>query len=138
VQLFNTHVRQLHAKQLDALRSLFQKNAPSLATAFTALPLPSLLSSLPVTKLQLDVRSLEQQFDEWQRERTEEARKAFDEMLNENAFIEFWGRLGKIGGKGVDSGISTDDIEEDGNNVDMKELAKTVDVQVIILISICL
>jgi hypothetical protein len=54
-----------------------------------------------VTKLGLDVRSLEHEFEKWQRERTGEARKAFDEMLAENSFVEFWGKLKKIGGEGV-------------------------------------
>lgn len=62
-----------------------------------------------------------------------EARKAFDEMMGENAFVEFWGRLGKIGGAGVDGSIQNDDIGEDegedGVRVDMKELAKGVDVK---------
>lgn len=52
-------------------------------------------------------------------------------MLRENAFVEFWGRLGKIGGRGVDDGIKADDLGEDadGDRVDMKELAKHVDLK---------
>jgi len=74
---------------------------------------------------------LEQNFDIWQRKRLQDARKSFDEMLTENSFVEFWGRLGKIGGKGIDDSIGTDDIEEsEGEKVDMKTLAKHVDVQV--------
>ncbi len=54
-------------------------------------------------------------------------------MLTENAFVEFWGRLGKIGGEGVDGGVKADDLGEGegeggGGNVDMKVLAKNVDV----------
>lgn len=70
------------------------------------------------------------------RERRAEARKDFDKMLSENAFVDFWGRLGKIGGKGVDEGIRADDIGEDEgageegqSMVDMKALAKTVDLK---------
>lgn len=67
-----------------------------------------------------------------------EARKAFDEMLAENSFVEFWGRLGKIGGEGVDGGIeggiALDDLGEsevnsEGPKVDMKALAKNVDIK---------
>lgn len=73
---------------------------------------------------------LEEVYQRWQRERTQDARRAFDEMLNENAFVEFWGRLGKIGGKGIDESIKADDIGEDAEeNVDMKVLAKTVDLK---------
>lgn len=108
---------------------MFLSHSSSLATPFTALPISSVLSSSPTTKLGYDIRRLEDEYERWQRERTQEARRAFDEMLGENAFVEFWGRLGKIGGKGVDEGIKADDIGEDSEEVvDMKVLAKTVDL----------
>lgn len=59
-------------------------------------------------------------------------------MLSENAFVEFWGRLGKLEGEGVEGGVSggiaTDDLgEEEGvggiQRVDMKALAKNVDLK---------
>jgi hypothetical protein len=55
-------------------------------------------------------------------------------MLGENSFVEFWGRLGKIGGEGVNSSVKIDgdDIGEgDGEEekVDMKALAKNVDIR---------
>lgn len=57
-------------------------------------------------------------------------------MLSENAFLEFWGRLGKIGGKGVDETILNDDIGEEegeeGERVDMKKLAKGIDIKEIV------
>jgi hypothetical protein len=92
-----------------------------------------LLVSLPVTKLGLGLKALGSEFETWQRERTHEARMAFDEMLAENSFVEFWGRLGKIGGEGVDGGVKADEMEDDegeggGGKVDMKVLAKSVDV----------
>ena len=77
---------------------------------------------------------LEGEFDKWQRTRTTEARKAFDDMLQENSFVEFWGRLGKLGGEGVEGGVKRDEDEDDdageggGGNVDMKKLAKSVDI----------
>lgn len=112
------------------MHALFESHAPSLATPFTSLPVTSLLSSLPATKLGFDIQKLEDEYEKWQRERTQKARQAFDEMLTENAFVEFWGRLGKIGGKGVDEGIRADDIGEDDEQlVDMKALAKTVDLK---------
>jgi hypothetical protein len=93
-----------------------------------------LLSSHPVRNLGFDMDSLEHEFEKWQRERTAESRKAFDEMLAENSFVEFWGRLSKIGGEGVDGGVKADDPEEDegeggGGKVDMKALARNVDVE---------
>ncbi|KAK7695992.1 hypothetical protein QCA50_000632 [Cerrena zonata] len=129
LHLFHSHVGQLRAKHLAGLYSLFTAHAPSLATPFTDLPVSSLVQSPPVAKLGFNIDRLEDEFEKWQRERTEQARRDFDEMLNENAFIEFWGRLGKIGGKGVDETIKADDIGEDSEEVvDMKQLAKTVDL----------
>ncbi|KAH9045350.1 Hsp90 protein-domain-containing protein [Lactarius pseudohatsudake] len=132
--LFQAHVNQLRAKHLDNLQALFLSNAPSLATQFTALPVSSLLSSLPATKMGYDVFKLEQEFDQWQLTRTTGAREAFNDMLSENSFVEFWGRLRKIGGEGTDGGVKRDDDgDEDegeggGGNVDMKKLAKNVDI----------
>lgn len=133
LRLFHIHVAHLRSRHMDGLRALFETYAPSLATGFSALPLPSLLASLPVTRLGFDIKALESEFEKWQRERTHEARKAFDEMLAENSFVEFWGRLGKIGGEGVDGGVKADETGDDegeggGGRVDMKALAKNVDV----------
>lgn len=130
LHLFHSHVDRLRSRHLASLHALFESHAPSLATPFTALPVPSLLSSLPATKLGLDVRRLEDEYAKWQRQRTEGARTAFDAMLSENAFVEFWGRLGKIGGKGVDESIKVDDLGEESEElVDLKVLAKTVDLK---------
>jgi len=136
LQLFHSHIAHLRSKHLSNLHALFESHAPSLATNFEALPLSSLLSALPVTKLGFDTDTLESEFDKWQRERTQKARMAFDEMLSENSFVEFWGRLKKIGGEGVDGGVKVDEEElaEDegehgGGKVDMKALAKNVDIE---------
>lgn len=133
VHLFQSHVGQLRSKHISNLHALFEAHSPSLATPFSALPLQSLLSSLPVVKLGLDIASLEHEYEKYQQDRTTSARAEFDEMLKENAFMDFWGRLGKIGGEGVDGGVQADDLGEDegeggGGKVDMKALAKSVDV----------
>ena len=57
------------------------------------------------------------------------ARNAFDEMLAENSFVKFWGRLGKMGENELESYVKVedDDIGEvDDNKVDMKTLAKNI------------
>ena len=128
------HVGGLRPKYLDSLHALFVSHSPLLATEFSALPVTSLLSSLPATKLEFDVFRLEEEFDRWQRTRTTEARKVFDDMLHENSFVEFWGRLSKLGGEGADGGVKREDDdgegegEAGGGNVDMKKLAKSVDI----------
>jgi hypothetical protein len=119
---------------LDSLHALFLSHSPSLAAEFGALPVASLHSSLPATKLGFDVFKLEEEFNRWQRIRTTEARKSFDDMLHENSFVEFWGRLGKLGGEGVEGGVQRDEVGDEGEgeggggNVDMKKLAKSVDI----------
>ncbi|KDQ64486.1 hypothetical protein JAAARDRAFT_117992 [Jaapia argillacea MUCL 33604] len=135
LHLFHTHIAQLRSKHLDALHALFSCHAPSLATPFSSLPLESILNSLPANKLGLDDGRLENEYDLWQRERTSEARKAFDVMLHENSFVEFWGRLRNLGGEGVEGGVKADDagLEEDegeagGGKADMKVLAKSIDI----------
>jgi len=133
LHLFHTHIGRLRSRHMDSLHALFKSYAPSLATTFTSLPLPSLLASLPVTKLGFDINTLEDEFEKWQRERNLQARKEFGEMLAENSFIEFWGRLGKLGGEGVDGGVKAEGMGEDegeggGGKVDMKALARGVDV----------
>ncbi|KAF9780106.1 hypothetical protein BJ322DRAFT_1101483 [Thelephora terrestris] len=136
LHIFHDHVGKLRHKHIQSLHALFGSHTPNLATTFSALPVDTLLSSLPATKLGFRKRDLEHEFERWQRERNTEARMAFDEMMGENSFIEFWGRLGKIGGAGVDSSIQNDDIgEEEGEGeerVDMKKLAKGVDVKEIL------
>ena len=133
LHLFHAHVGQLRAKHLANLHALLTSHAPSLSTSFGELPVTSILSSLPATKLGFDVHALEDEYERWNRERTTEARKAFDEMLAENSFVEFWGRLGKIGGQGVDKTILADDIGEDDEElVDMKVLAKSVDLKEVV------
>ncbi|KAF8897518.1 Hsp90 protein-domain-containing protein [Infundibulicybe gibba] len=133
IHLFNDHLAHIRSKYMMNLHALLDTHAPSLATSFNELPLPLLEASIPFAKLDLNLERLEQEFERWQRERTTGARKSFEEMLGENSFIDFWGRLGKIGGEGVEGGVKADDLGEDegeggGGKVDMKALAKSVDV----------
>lgn len=53
-------------------------------------------------------------------------------MMKENSFVEFWGRLRKMGDQGIGSGLQIDDEdigEESEEKVDMKALAKNVDIK---------
>lgn len=130
-------MNQLRLKHLDNLHSLFEAHTLTLATDFSALPVESLTRSLPTTKLGFGVDSLKKEFEKWQREGTSVARKAFDDMLTENAFVEFWGRLSKLSGEGVDGGVKAEELDGDegegfGGKVDMKALAKNVDLSDIV------
>jgi len=142
LHLFQAHLSTLRSKHLTALHALFETHAPSLATPFSTLPLSLIQASQPAQRLGLggdaDERDLEAEYDRWQRTRFTAARQAFDVLLAENAFVEFWGRLGKMGGEGVDGAtmkevkVEMDDVGEasvgDEGKVDMKALAKSVDV----------
>ncbi|KAF9259497.1 HSP90-domain-containing protein [Marasmius fiardii PR-910] len=134
LHLFHSHVAHLRSKHMDNLRALFESLAPSLVTEFRDLSLETLLNSLPVVKLELDIDALNREFDRWQRERKQKARLAFDDMMKENSFVSFWGKLNKIGGEGVDGGVKRDEDgdgdegEGGGGKVDMKVLAKNIDV----------
>lgn len=75
---------------------------------------------------------LEMEFDRWQRQRNIDSRQAFDHMLEENAFLEFWGRMSKVGGEGIEGGVKIEDEDEEGGEggggkADMKKLAKQID-----------
>lgn len=108
IQLFHTHIAHLRDKHMRNLHALLISHTPSLATKFSDLPLSSLLAAVPVARLGFDARALEHEFERWQRERTHEARAAFDQMLHDNSFVDFWGRLGKIGGEGIEGGVQAE------------------------------
>lgn len=130
----------LRSKHLTALHTLFAAHAPALTTKFTDLPVTSIRTSLPAQKLRLDSDSdaLEAEFEGWSRARASQAERDFQEMLNENAFVEFWGRVRKMqesGEGGMKVEVGADDLagEEDGDDdrekLDLKALAKSIDVQ---------
>lgn len=134
IRLFHAHTGHLRAKQITNLHALFEAHAPSLATSFASLPIDTLLASAPVARLGYEEDQLQNEFEKWQRERTTQARAAFDEMMAENSFVEFWGRLGKIGGQSVGESLKLDgddigEAGEDDEKVDMKTLAKSVDIR---------
>jgi len=141
--LFHRHVAALRAKHTAALHALFAAHAPTLDTPFSALPLSSIQTSLPATKLRYDAehdeigRALEQEYRSWRNQRIVQAEKEFQEMLDENAFVEFWGRVRKMkegtdGGMKVDVGaedLAGEEDNGDGEKADLKTLAKSIDVK---------
>jgi hypothetical protein len=104
---------------------------------------------LPVTKLDFTRSQIEREFEKWQSERYKIAQREFEELLGENNFLEFWGKVRKsaittetvarnvassdgLDKKGMEVKIENDDLigeeDEDASAVDMREMAKTVDV----------
>ena len=135
--LFSKHVAALRKKHLEALHSLFEAHAPGLHAEFSELPISSIQASLPTQKLRLDKNSeaLESEYRQWRQERVARAEREFREMLNENSFVEFWGRVRKMreetnGTIKVEIGAEDLPGEDDASGrVDLKTLAKSVDVQ---------
>lgn len=100
----------------------------------------SIQTSLPAQKLRLHDNSeaLAQEYSTWRAIRKAQATRDFQEMLDENAFVEFWGRVRKMseekeGGMKVEVGAEdlAGEEEEEGENgkIDLKALAKSVDVR---------
>lgn len=161
---FATHIDHLRTRYITQLHALFEAHSTGLNMPAEALP-KSVRGSLPAVKLGFvsgepetqgpddqcdeddnddeDVptnrsrlnRGLADEYARWQRTKVTEARLAFDALLSENSFVEFWGRLAKMGGEGVGGGVPIDEDDEEneegeggGGKVDMKALAKNVDV----------
>lgn len=137
-RLFVQHTIHIAAKYRTALEALFLHHAPLLSATFTSLPeasVKSLESSLPATKLGLRSNdgSMHRAFDQWMTHRTGTARQDFQKLLEENSFVEFWGKVGKIEGRAADGGIVpgedddlTDEGEQGGGKADLKTLARVI------------
>ncbi|KAG8987007.1 hypothetical protein FRB93_004975 [Tulasnella sp. JGI-2019a] len=144
VNLFDTHVGKVRQKQLSALHAVFEGYTPGLDAQFKDLP-PSVAKSVPATKLGFGDQSpaseneLRMIYEDWQRDRAKRARAEFDELLEENSFVEFWGGLGKMnggkdGGDGtIVAGVDATDEKEEGEEgeggggrADLKALARSI------------
>lgn len=132
------HLSHIVGKHRTALQALFLTYAPLLSATFSSLPAEtkaSLDKSLPATKLGLrsDDGSMHRVFDEWMSNRTSTSRHDFQKLLEENSFVEFWGKVGKIEGKsdgnmipGDDDDDAMDEAEQAGGKADLKALAKGI------------
>lgn len=154
-ELFTSHVSRIREKYLKMLHGLFAAHTPSINARWVELDESTrraIRRSLPVTKLGLypdsdgkdsdsdddmirrrsSDRDIESEFEKWQRVRNADARRAFDEMLGENAFVEFWGRMNKAGEAGTDiPGVEEEEEAEgegSGGKADLKKLAKSIDI----------
>ncbi len=146
--LFEEHMRNLAEKRRTALYAAFARAAENLDDT-PEVSLPLIKDDSEVERLGLlefakheaclrhrrgDIRTddaLAEEFDLWQERRFKDARAAFDEMLKENSFVEFWGRLrqsrkqqeeatgGKDAPKGGLAGGDESDEELEKDVVDM-------------------
>ncbi|KAI8449772.1 hypothetical protein BY996DRAFT_7447169 [Phakopsora pachyrhizi] len=80
-------------------------------------------------------RVVERHFNDWQSRKEVQAREAFERMLGESSFIEFWGRIKKAEVEkrkaGVEDGMGIKDEEEEEEEevVDLREMARSIDFE---------
>ncbi|UZJ54346.1 hypothetical protein CBS101457_003666 [Exobasidium rhododendri] len=141
--LIQQHINELNARRLRELHDIFQRHAPTLdVDAEVALPLVKDDDEMERRNLdQLKVllsgqKSLKDLFLEWREECERQGSIAFQQMLKENAFVNFWGRLrqehkqrqeANEDTKGA-SGRQGED-EEDEDDPDMLEMAGNIDLE---------
>lgn len=99
-RIFYEHVDHLNLRRLRSLEEIFEKYAPTLDTE-REVALPLILDDEEIDRKQLTrlhalvsgSKTIGDLFDQWQTKREHESYKAFMQMLKENAFVDFWGRL---------------------------------------------
>ncbi|PWN22342.1 hypothetical protein BCV69DRAFT_281345 [Microstroma glucosiphilum] len=102
-QMFDEHVAKLTSKKREQLRAIFLKYAPAL-DAEAEVVLPLVRDDVEYERLKMggfvsgvrqarEEEALLEEWRFWKREREARARAEFDEMLKENSFVDFWGRL---------------------------------------------
>lgn len=131
-RLFEAHIQHLSGRRANDLDQLFRTHATTLATTYDEI-YPKIVDDFAVKRLGLQGSALEDRFKAWHRLRETEARREFDQMLGENSFVEFWGRMRK---KTLDEAalkVKGDEMEEgeglgDGGSADLTALAKQIDL----------
>jgi len=141
--LIQQHINSLNEKRLRELQGVFEKHAPALDVEVeVALPLikdDDEIERRNLDKLKVLVsgqKSMRDLFQEWRQESERNASLAFQEMLKENGFVSFWGRLRQeheqrqkatkdAGGVGGRQG----EDEEDEDEPDLLQMAGNVDME---------
>ncbi|PWN36888.1 uncharacterized protein FA14DRAFT_117587 [Meira miltonrushii] len=143
-RIFYEHVDNLNRRRLRSLEEVFEKYAPTLDTE-REVALPLILDDEEIDRKQLTQlhaivsgsKTVGDLFDEWQARREQEAHRAFLQMLKENAFVDFWGRLRqeheRKAGDGdkdatTEEGNLTNDEDEDANIPSLLQMAATIDL----------
>ncbi|KAK8864295.1 hypothetical protein IAR55_001541 [Kwoniella newhampshirensis] len=133
LRLFHDHLTRLSSKRSNALHQLFEAHTPSLDTPYDSV-YPHIVDDPQVKHLGLQGEALENRWKAWLRSREASARKEFDEMLGENSFVEFWGKMRK---KTLDEKAKEVKEEEEfeegegmgeGGAADLTALARQIDL----------
>lgn len=131
-RMFEAHLGHLGSNRSNDLDQLFKSHATSLATTYDEI-YPKIVDDFTVKRLGLQGQALEDRFKAWHRTRQTEARGEFEQMLGENSFVEFWGRMRK---KKLDEEalkVEADEMDEgeglgEGGAADLTALAKQIDL----------
>lgn len=137
--LFDEHMEHLRGKRRDLLAKLFAKHAQDALQTGGDVILPRVRadpayieSALPRfvgdTHQGQQHTTLEAEFDAWDQWRHAQARREFQDMLRENAFVDFWGRLQKRD-KGEADTVEADDEDDEGTMVSLLDMASQLDIQ---------
>lgn len=129
------HVARLAGKRTNDLSSLFASKTPELYTTYDDV-YPNIVDDPIVQRMGLQGNALEDRWKAWKRERDAEARREFDQLLGENSFVEFWGRMRKkvLDEKAQAIKEEGEGEEEDaggigeGGTADLTALAKQIDL----------
>ena len=122
------------SKRSGALHGLFQANTADLQTSFDKV-YPAIADDPIVKRLDLSPSALEDRWNAWKRTQETSARASFDEMLGENSFVEFWGKMRK---KTLDEKAlavkEEDEMEEgegmgDGGGADLTAMGRQIDLE---------
>jgi transcription elongation regulator 1 len=131
--LFDEHLAGLRKKRMDALEALFAAHAPALDTPFSTVH-SAIANESAVSRARLNVEQLEEAYHSWQRRRRTLAESDFMDLMRESGFVDFWGRMRKEQeAKKEDRDVLDDEVangeEEGATDVDLKQMAKTVDLK---------
>ncbi|BEI87779.1 uncharacterized protein CcaverHIS019_0104970 [Cutaneotrichosporon cavernicola] len=124
-RLLEGHVERIRETKADELSSLFARHA-KLETTFGDI-YEKIADDALVQRLGLGAAALEERFNAWRRARETVARAEFYDLLRENNFVEFWGRMrNKVLDDAATKVKQDEDEVEEG--MDVTALAKQVDL----------
>ena len=132
-RLFREHITRISSRRSDDLNSLFEKHLPNLETMYESV-YPYVIDDPLVQRLQLSPEALETRFEEWKRGREADARREFDEMLGDNAFVDFWGKMRKKTLDEEAAKVKEDEMDDgeglgEGGDADITALGRQINLE---------
>jgi len=128
--LFQEYISTLRTKRTNNLEMIFDSNAPQLDTSFADV-FPKIAEEADVKRIGSESRVAEL-YSTWQRKRKTQAYQDFNELLKENSFVDFWGRLKKEGNKNQHEvngfGNADEDEQSQNDQIDVRTMSKQIDL----------